>query len=143
MQGALQDTLKANLQDLSFTYHEAHEAVLSSLAPMVEKAVMTVLPEVARTSVGSVVVDELRRIIDTQGATKVCLVTSPDDHDTVAAMMPDDLQFPVELTTYPALTPGQVQFEFDAREREIDLSEVLGAVEQAFEAFTHETRKEA
>ncbi|TCL01433.1 flagellar assembly protein FliH [Shimia isoporae] len=142
-QKAVSDSLAANLQDLSFTYHEAHEAVLGDIAPMVEKAIMTVLPEIARKSVGAVVVEELRRIIDTHGGTQVCLVTSQDDHDTVAAMIPEDLQFPVVLKSDPTLASGQAQFEFDSREREIDLSEVLGAVEQAFAAFTHETRKEA
>ncbi|WP_270725532.1 FliH/SctL family protein [Shimia sp. Alg240-R146] len=142
-QKSISDALASNLQDLSFTYHEAHEAVLSDIAPMVEKAIMTVLPEIARKSVGAVVVEELRQIIETHGATKVKLVTSPDDHETVAAMLPQDLQFPVALTTDPDLASGQAQFEFDTREREIDLSEVLGAVEQAFAAFTHETRKEA
>lgn len=140
---AAQETLVATLQDLSFTYHEAHEAVLGDIAPMVEKAIMTVLPELARKSVGAIVIEELQRIIESHGATPVCLVTSPDDHDTVADLMPDDLQFPVTLKSDPALASGQAQFEFDSREREIDLSEVLGAVEQAFAAFTHETRKEA
>ncbi|KPA20347.1 hypothetical protein shim_33360 [Shimia sp. SK013] len=140
---SISETLAANLQDLSFTYHEAHSSVLSEIAPMVEKAIMTVLPEIARKSVGAVVVEELRQIIQTHGATQVNLVTSPDDHETVAAMLPEDLQFPVVMTTDPDLASGQAQFEFDTREREVDLSEVLGAVEQAFSAFTHETRKEA
>ena len=142
-QKALSSALTANLQDLSFTYHEAHEAVLSDIAPMVEKAIMTVLPELARKSVGAIVVEELHRIIDSHGATEVCLITSIDDHETVADLMPEDLQLPVTLKSDPALASGQAQFKFDAREREIDLSEVLGAVEQAFTAFTHETRKEA
>lgn len=142
-QKAIGDALLANLQDLSFTYHEAHEAVLADVAPMVEKAIMTVLPELARKSVGAIVIDELQRIIESHGATPVCLVTSPDDYDTVAELMPGDLQFPVTIKPDPALASGQAQFKFDAREREIDLSEVLGAVEQAFVAFTHETRKEA
>ena len=140
---AMSDALLSNLQDLSFTYHEAHEAVLAEVAPMVEKAIMTVLPDLARKSVGAIVIEELHRIIDAHGATQVSLVTSPDDYDTIADLMPEDLQFPVNLKADPALASGQAQFEFDAREREIDLSEVLGAVEQAFAAFTHETRKEA
>ncbi len=134
--------LASKLNDLSFTYHEAREAILADLAPTVEKAIMTVLPELARQAVGALAVEQLHKIVRENSETPVVLSTAPDCYQPVIDVMPDDKQFPVEVVRDENLAEGQVRFEFAQRERLIDLSEVLEAVAGAMEAFTHETRKE-
>ncbi|MBE1293900.1 MAG: hypothetical protein JJ868_01210 [Shimia sp.] len=135
--------LASKLNDLSFTYHEAREAILADLAPTVEKAIMTVLPEVARQAVGALAVEQLNQIVRENSETPVVLSTAPDCYQPVIDVMPEDQQFPVEVVRDESLAEGQVRFEFAQRERLIDLSEVLEAVGEAMAAFTHETRKEA
>jgi len=135
--------LAGRLNDLSFTYHEAREAILADLAPTVEKAIMTVLPEVARQAVGALAVEQLHQIVRENSETPVVLSTAPDCYQPVIDVMPEDQQFPVEVVRDENLAEGQVRFEFAQRERLIDLSEVLEAVADAMAAFTHETRKEA
>ncbi len=135
--------LSSKLNDLSFTYHEAREAILADLAPTVEKAIMTVLPEVARQAVGALAVEQLHQIVRENSETPVVLSTAPDCYQPVIDVMPEDQTFPVEVVRDESLAEGQVRFEFAQRERLIDLSEVLEAVAEAMAAFTHETRKEA
>ncbi|MEC8016664.1 MAG: hypothetical protein VX203_11555 [Pseudomonadota bacterium] len=135
--------LASKLNDLSFTYHEAREAILADLAPTVEKAIMTVLPEVARQAVGALAVEQLNQIVRENSETPVVLSTAPDCYQPVIDVMPEDQQFPVEVVRDESLAEGQVRFEFAQRERLIDLSEVLEAVGEAMAAFKHETRKEA
>ncbi|MCP4206481.1 MAG: hypothetical protein GY767_05475 [Shimia sp.] len=135
--------LAGRLNDLSFTYHEAREAILADLAPTVEKAIMTVLPEVARQAVGALAVEQLHQIVRENSETPVVLSTAPDCYQPVIDVMPEDQKFPVEVVRDENLAEGQVRFEFAQRERLIDLSEVLEAVADAMAAFTHETRKEA
>ena len=135
--------LAGRLNDLSFTYHEAREAILADLAPTVEKAIMTVLPELARQAVGALAVEQLHKIVRENSETPVVLSTAPDCYQPVIDVMPEDKQLPVEVVRDESLAEGQVRFEFAQRERLIDLSEVLEAVAGAMTAFTHETRKEA
>lgn len=142
-QANISTDLARNLQDLSFTYHEARESMMADLAPTIEKALMTVMPEVARHSVGALAVEQLTAIIRENSETKVLLSTSPQAFDAVNEVMPEDLRFPVEVVQDDSLQEGQVRFEFDQRERLIDLGEVLETLSNAFAAFSHETRKEA
>ena len=135
--------LATRLNDLSFTYHEARESILADLAPTVEKAIMTVLPEVARQAVGALAVEQLNAIIRENSETPVVLSTAPDTYQPIIDVMPEDQKIPVEVVRDESLAEGQVRFEFAQRERLIDLSEVLEAVAEAMTAFTHETRKEA
>ncbi len=134
--------LARRLQDLSFTYHEAREAILADLAPTIEKAIMTVLPEMAHQAVGVLAVEQLNQIVRDNSETPVVLSAGPETYQPVVDVMPDDPQFPVEVIRDESLKAGQVRFEFAERERLIDLSEVLESVASAFSAFTHETRKE-
>ncbi len=135
--------LAGKLNDLSFTYHEAREAILADLAPTVEKAIMTVLPELARQAVGALAVEQLHQIVRENSQTPIVLSAAPDCYQPVIDVMPDDKQLPIEVVRDESLAEGQVRFEFAQRERLIDLSEVLEAVAGAMTAFTHETRKEA
>lgn len=135
--------LDRKLQDLSFTYHEAREAIVADLAPTVEKAIMSVLPEIAKQAIGAMVVEQLNTIIRENSETPVVLSAAPDAYQPVIDVMPEKPQFPVEVVRDESLSEGQVRFEFAERERLLDMSEVLEAVSEALTAFTHETRKEA
>lgn len=135
--------LARRLEDLSFTYHEAREAIISDLAPAVEKAIMAVLPDLARQAIGAMVVEQLHTIIRENSETPVVLSTAPDSFQPVIDVMPEKPQLPVEVVRDESLSDGQVRFEFAERERLLDMSEVLESVSEALSAFTHETRKEA
>ncbi|MBO9399543.1 hypothetical protein [Shimia sp. R9_3] len=135
--------LERKLQDLSFTYHEAREAIVADMAPTIEKAIMTVLPELARQAIGALAVEQLNEIVRECSETPVVLSAAPDAFQPVIDVMPETPQFPVEVVRDESLGEGQIRFEFAERERLLDMSEVLDTVAEALKAFTHETRKEA
>jgi flagellar assembly protein FliH len=135
--------LSRKLQDLSFTYHEAREAIVTDMAPTIEKAIMTVLPELARQAIGALAVEQLKKIVRESSETPVILSASPDAYQPVIDVMPERPQLPVEVVRDESLEAGQIRFEFAERERLLDMSEVLDTVAEALKAFTHETRKEA
>ena len=135
--------LARNIRDLSFTYHEAREAILTEIAPVVEQAITTVLPEISRQSIGMQVMEELSAIIQENADTQVLLTTSPGNYEAVSEILPKDVNFPVDVVRDAGLGDGQIRFQFGNRERQIDLNEVLNTVSRAFEGFTYETRKEA
>lgn len=135
--------LARKLEDLSFTYHEAREAIVADMAPTIEKAIMTVLPELARQAIGALAVEQLNQIVRESSETPVVLSAAPDAYQPVIDVMPETPKFPVEVVRDETLEEGQIRFEFAERERLLDMSEVLDTVAEALKAFTHETRKEA
>ncbi len=131
-----------NLHDLSFTYHEARNAVMADIAPVIEQAVMTVLPELSRKSLGAQVVEELKAIAQDNSDTQVLIATAPENYEAVSVLLPNDVTFPVDVVRDAGLGAGQVRFQCGNTERQIDLDEVLSVVSRAFQGFTYEAIKE-
>ena len=131
-----------NLQDLSFTYHEARAAVVAELATVIEQAVMAVLPDMARQAIGLQVIEQLNAITRAHSDVPVLITTSPENYEAVSELLPSDVNFPVDVVRDAALSEGQVRFQFGQSERQIDLDEVLSIVSRAFAGFAHQSQKE-
>ncbi|MEP2532378.1 ABC transporter ATP-binding protein [Shimia sp.] len=131
-----------NIQNLSFTYHEARGAMIAELSPVIEKAVMTVLPELSRQSIGAQVSEELNTILEENSDIPVLITTSPENYEVVCELLPSDVNLPIDVVRDTNLTEGQVRLQFGQKERQIDLDEVVSVVSSAFAGFTHETQKE-
>ena len=131
-----------NLQELSFTYHEAHAAVLKSLEPLLRQMVETVLPQAAHQTLGARLTDVLHELAKKQGAQPVELVTSPSNVTALEELVTAETAMPVTITEEPSLGDGQVYIRFGQVEREIDLTEVLQGIDQAVSGFFEENRKE-
>ncbi len=132
-----------NLSDLGFTYFEARDAMVAEIAPVVEEAVKIVLPEVSRQSMGDLVVEQLREIIEENADTPVIIMTSSDDYQALSDIMPDDVNFPIDIVRDAKMSSGQVRFQFGQRERQLDLDALVKGVQKAFSGFSHETLREA
>ena len=134
--------LARNLQDLSFTYHEAHAAVLADMAPVFEQIVMKILPQAAQETLGWQIVEQLTELAGGQDPQNGEITVSPNNYEAVAAILPENLPFPVDLIQDASLSEGQSQIRLGSRERQIDLGEVLQGLSQAFAGFVHQSRKE-
>lgn len=135
--------LARNLQDLSFTYHEAHAAILADIAPVVEQAIMAVLPEIARESFGKNVAAEIARLVSEGVTTDVILRVCAKDLDAVEAALVDPPPFPTRIEIDETLAQGQAHLVFGSRERRLDITEILAGVGQALAGFVQQAEKEA
>ena len=115
---------------------------MADIAPVIEQAVMTVLPELSRKSLGAQVVEELKAIAQDNSDTQVLIATAPENYEAVSELLPNDVTFPVDVVRDAGLGAGQVRFQFGNKERQIDLDEVLSVVSRAFQGFTYEAKKE-
>lgn len=134
--------LARNLQDLSFTYHEAHAAVLADMAPVFEQIVMKILPQAAQETLGWQIIEQLTELVGGQDPQDVEITVSSDNHEAVAAILPENLPFPVSIMRDASLTEGQSHIRFGSRERRIDVGEALQGLSQALAGFVHQSRKE-
>lgn len=131
----LRNELGQNLQDLAFTYHEAHSHVLRTLEPLLRDMVAKVLPAIARETLGHMVVEELRPLVADLTGAPLTIATHPDNVAMIEDLVIARAKFPAELRADPTLGPGQAQFRIGPAERVVDLDGVIAAIAGAVAGF--------
>lgn len=139
----LRTDLGQSLQDLSFTYHEAHSHVLRSLEPLLRDMVSVVLPAVARETLAPILLDELKPLAAELAGAPVEIVTHPDNLALVEDLVVSRAGFPATLRGEPTLGRGQAHFRTGAAERVIDLDGAMATISEAVSAFFHITKEES
>ncbi|MDQ2093973.1 hypothetical protein [Rhodalgimonas zhirmunskyi] len=137
-QGKVSTDLAGNLQELSFTYHEAHAQMLRSLEPFLGQIVASLLPEIAQKALVPKIVEELKALGSDLGAIEAEIVVAPRNSRIVREMLGEAVTFPVRVVEEPSLAEGQAFLRFGESEREINQDNVLAKVVRAVDAFFHE-----
>lgn len=127
-----------NLQELGFTYHEAYSHLTRALKPVLDQIVTSVLPDIARKSLGPRIVEQLAELAQAEGRQQVEIVVSPANADLMRTLLEKDTGFPVALIEEASLGEGQAFLRFGETERHIDHDEVLSGISEAVDAFFHE-----
>lgn len=127
--------LAQNLQDISFTYQEAHAAVMQALRPLLTQMTTAVLPRLAQESLVPRLAEMLDELARDQGRLAVTIVASPSDMPRLAHLIEAEPGIGATLTEDDTLGPGQVSLRFGEAEHEIDLAEVLKGIDAAVRGF--------
>lgn len=125
----------ANLEDLSFTFHEAQTSLMSALRPLLTGMVASVLPKLAHETLGARVVETLEDMARTATGGGPELVTSPDNVEALEKLLQDNDVMTARVTAEPSLGAGQVHLRLGTSEREIDLDSVLSQIATALSGF--------
>lgn len=145
-QGETEDKLTEeflqNMQDLSFTYHEALSKLSVGMKPMISAIVTKLLPQVAAQSLGPQIMEQLDALMKDQGNTLVEIAVSPEKQTIVEALLENQNAIPFTVVVEPALSGGQVYLRAGQSEREINLDAVLQGISTAIEAFFHTAEQE-
>ncbi|MFN6951206.1 MAG: flagellar biosynthesis protein, partial [Albidovulum sp.] len=131
----LRADLGRSLEDLSFTYHEAHSHVLRSLEPLLHDMVTKVLPALARESLGHVVLDHLRPLARDLAGAPIVVVVNPVNCTTIERLLVAEADFPLIVQGEPSLGEGQVHLKLGEVESHIDLDGVIAALSAAVSNF--------
>ncbi|PVA09659.1 flagellar biosynthesis protein [Pelagivirga sediminicola] len=131
-----------NLQDISFTLQEAQLGILAAMRPLLSGMVNTVLPQLARQSLGLRVLDTLEGMARAVADGPVEIVTAPGNIDALQALIDERNIADVRLTGEPTMGEGQVHVRAAGSEQEIDLDAVLGQIETAVNDFFEDKQKD-
>lgn len=134
-QSRLRADLARNLQTLGFTYHEARSHILKALEPLVLHIVGRLLPEIARESLGPVVLETLMPLAERLGDAPVTLVINPISRAAVEQILEQATGLPLLVEEEPTLSEGQVFLKLGAAEAQIDLDRATAEVSQAVRDF--------
>lgn len=134
--------LARNLQDLSFTYHEARSGILSLLTPLLLRLSEGVLPELARATLAPRLAELLNANAERIAGLPVELVIAPDDESRIAPVLDDEFGFPLTLVPDQTLLSGQVLLRFAQSEQQIDEAELVETLRDAITAFLDNPEKD-
>lgn len=141
----LRADLGRNLQDLSFTYQEAHGHVLRTLEPLLQDMVTKILPAIARESIGHVVLDHLRPLAKELAGAPITVVANPANRAVIERLLVAEADFPLTFEEELSLGEGQAHLRLGEAESRVDLDGVIAAISAAVSAFfriqKHEDRR--
>ena len=130
-----------NLQDLSFTYHEAVAHVTKSLRPILSQTVGILLPKIASRSIGPQIIEQIDTLIQSSAQPNVKILTSAEDFEAVSSLLDREVGFPVTCEVNPDLATGQAEMVFDDGEIRIDCQEALAQITALFDGFVFENER--
>ena len=131
----LRNELGQSLQDMSFTYHEAHSHVLRTLEPLLRDMVATVLPALSRETLVPIMLEEMTPLAAELAGQPVEIVTHPDNLALVGDLIRGRADFAVTIRGEPSLGRGQAHFRIGASERIVDLDGALATIRDAVAGF--------
>lgn len=133
--GRIDAEFARNLEDLSFTFHEARSHILANLEPFLIALSDTFLPELLKAALGDIINEEMLQLAGRLADTSLVLRLSPENRDTIERLMTQVNSAPVEILEDETLLSGQVRLEGGGSERSIDLDDALRRVKHAIAAL--------
>lgn len=130
-----QDALRARLQDLGFTFHEARAHVMQAMQPMLEAIMRHAVPKVLAATLGRRLVAEFEEMMRGTSDADIALLVAPGETPMVDEALADITALPIIIEEDPAIEPGQFHLRLGAKEREIDLNELGTRLEDALSAL--------
>lgn len=135
--------LARNLQALSFTYQEARSHVLRALEPLLTETVGKLLPEIARATLGGIVLDTLMPMAETLGDAPVVLVLNPAAKPAVEVLIAKATGLPIQIEEEASLGEGQVYLRLGGAETCVDLDRATAEIMAALHGFFDISHKES
>lgn len=134
-QARLRADLGRNLQDLSFTYHEARGHVLRALEPLLHDMVGKVLPEIGRAALARIVLETLLPLAEEMASAPITVIASAATRPQVEPLLAGPGIPPLRFVEEPSLGDGQVYLRLGETEARVDLDGVIAAIGAAVSAF--------
>ena len=135
--------LARNLEDLSFTYHEAIAQMTLSVEPVFRTLVEAVLPEALDQSFKAHMVEILRSMIKEAVSGPVMITVPPGCSAGLEDVIGSALNMPLDIREDATLAPGQADLRIGSVERALDTGRLLADLGDALDAFFYQSKKDS
>ena len=133
------------VEQLSFTYHEARSHVLRALHPLFEALFSTVLPAAARATIIPLTIEQLLPLAQAAAEAPVTLRVATGSRASFEAAFEGLVLPPLTLVETDDLAEGQAEFAFGTTQSRIDLAHTADTIRRAVDRFyliqTEESRR--
>jgi flagellar assembly protein FliH len=127
--------MRARLQELSFTFHEARAHVMRALHPLLDAIVEQALPDILHQTLGQRLKAEIEDMAIAEADGDISLLVAPGHAEAAGTLLGDITAMPFDVAEDPALAAGQIHMRLGRSEREIDLSVVMTTLRDALGAL--------
>lgn len=139
----LRADLGRNLTEMALSYRDARRHVLAGLEPLLNDMINKVLPQIARESLGQMILQEIRPASAALVDMPITVKTAPECRDLVERMLQIETGLPLQVIGEPTLSAGQAYLSIGESESQVDLDGVVVSIATAVRGFfRHETEKE-
>lgn len=121
-EGHISAEFARNLQELSFSFHEARSQVTNSLKPLISALITTLLPLSADRALAENVWKIIEPVLQDNNSPKVKLFCAPDDTDIFSEFTTHAPALQIDIQPEPTLHAGQAKFELAAEKHEVDIA---------------------
>ena len=132
-----------NLQDMSFTFHEAFSKLATAMEPLLTQIVSKTLPEMTDKILTARIVAQMTELMVEQSEKAIEIAVSPKNVDMLTEMLSAKTNIPFEIRGETALGDGQVYLRANSQEREINLDAVTKGISEALNAFFQQIEQDA
>ncbi|NBC88821.1 MAG: hypothetical protein GVX90_04915 [Alphaproteobacteria bacterium] len=122
------------LQDMSFSFHEAHAAFQAEAEALIRGLVETVLPAALEPALAAMIRDRAQALAETAEVT-VEIVVAPDNVARVEGLAAGRPAPPMRVVGEDSLGAGQAFIRFGATEEKIDLDAALAELRAAVSGY--------
>ena len=126
--------LGQNLQDMSFTYHEAYAALSRDIGEVLRGLVAKVFPG----AIGAALTETAQARIDAileANTVPVEITVAPQNVARLEALVEGEAAPPLKIVAEGSLGEGQAYLRFGAAEQKIDVQDVLADLSEVVERF--------
>ena len=134
--------LGQNLQELSFTYHEARQHLLEALRPLLVDMAAKVLPAIAQQTLGQIVAEQLTPLAESLTSAPITIVANPGSLPQIREVLADRSSLPLVFAEEASLGEGQVYLKFAETETRIDLDGVIALITEAINTYFRANQQE-
>ncbi|KAA0916138.1 hypothetical protein FLO80_10445 [Aquicoccus porphyridii] len=132
-----------NLQQISFTYHEAQAEILKSLKPVLEEVAGVLLPDIARSNFGAHLLSEVTKLTDAATRHDIEIVVCPANIAALESILSQRDMSPIKLSSEDNLGEGQAYIRLNGIERHIDLDAAMNGIRAAIDGYYQQLETEA
>ena len=124
-----------NLQELSFTFHEARAHVISAMEPLINELVGKLLPDLVAETLGQQILQELQPLIEQGADSPIEIVVAPQSRAALESQLAENNAAAICLTEEPSLAEGQAFLRVGRMERQIDMTGALERISGAIRSL--------
>jgi flagellar assembly protein FliH len=133
-QSRISTELGQNLQDMSFTYHEAYAALSREIAEVLRGLVGKVFPGAIGAALAETAEARIGEIL-AENRVPVEITVAPQNVARLEALVAGQAAPPLKIAAEGSLGEGQAYLRFGASEQRIDVGDVLEELAEAVERF--------
>lgn len=127
--------IERQVEQLSFTYHEARGHVLKSLEPLLAAMVEQLLPSLIRQTIVPLTIEQLLPLAHAASEAPITLRVAMGCREAFEDALKGQMLPPMELVETPDLAEGQAEFVLGAAETRIDLTHATETIGRAIGRF--------